>query len=60
MHKNLPDVIEGDITNLKIGNKLYVTTLASDDFEILHPDNTVVLQVKTSRNAVKQEATEEA
>ena len=55
----LPDVIEGDITELKIGNKLYVTDVASDDFTILHPDNTVICQVKTSRNAVAEEEDEE-
>ena len=49
---NLPDVIEGDITNLRIGNKLYVTDVASDNYTILHPDNTVICMVKTSRNAV--------
>ncbi|GAA4111417.1 50S ribosomal protein L25/general stress protein Ctc [Aquimarina addita] len=55
----LPDVIIGDITNLKIGNKLYVTDLASEDFTILHPDNTVVCQVRTSRNVVEVEDEEE-
>ena len=47
---NLPDFVEADVTSLKIGNKLYVTALASDDYSIQHPDNTVVCQVKTSRN----------
>ncbi len=55
----LPDVIEGDITELKIGNKLYVTDVASEDYAILHPDNTVVCQIKTSRNAVADDAEEE-
>ena len=55
----LPDIIEGDITNLKIGNKLYVTDVASDDFTILHPDNTVVCQVKTSRTAVADDDEDE-
>ncbi|WP_378185811.1 50S ribosomal protein L25/general stress protein Ctc [Aquimarina sp. W85] len=55
----LPDVIEGDITNLKIGNKLYVTDVASDDFSILHPDNTVICMVKTSRNVVADDEDEE-
>ncbi|WP_103865370.1 50S ribosomal protein L25/general stress protein Ctc [Aquimarina sp. I32.4] len=54
----LPDVLEGDISELKIGNKLYVTNLASDDFTILHPDNTVVCMVKTSRTAVEEEEEE--
>ncbi len=55
----LPDVIEGDITELKIGNKLYVTNVASEDYTILHPDNTVICQVKTSRNAVAEDEDEE-
>ena len=55
----LPDVIEGDITELKIGNKLYVTDVASEDYTILHPDNTVICQVKTSRNAVADTDDEE-
>lgn len=59
---NLPDFIEADISELEIGNKLYVTALRSDKFTILHPDNTVVAQVRMSRNAQKaaQEETEEA
>lgn len=48
--KNLPDYITADVTNLKIGNKLYVTAVKSEDYTILHPDNTVICQVKTSRN----------
>ena len=55
---NLPDFIEADITELEIGNKLYVTELKSDKFTILHPDITVVAQVRMSRNAQKA-ATEE-
>ncbi|WP_424492969.1 50S ribosomal protein L25/general stress protein Ctc [Salinimicrobium sp. GXAS 041] len=49
---NLPDFIEADVTPLKIGNKLYVTALKSEEFKIMHPDNTVVCQVRTSRNVV--------
>lgn len=51
---NLPDFVEADVTSLKIGNKLYVTALASDDYSIQHPDNTVVCQVKTSRNIIAE------
>ncbi|KAB1160547.1 MULTISPECIES: 50S ribosomal protein L25/general stress protein Ctc [Tenacibaculum] len=57
---NLPDFIEADITELEIGNKLYVTELKSDKFEILHPDNTVVAQVRMSRNAAKAAAEAES
>ena len=59
---NLPDFIEADITELEIGNKLYVTSLANDNFKLLHPDNTVVCQVRISRAAMKaaQEAAKAA
>lgn len=50
---NLPDFIEADITELEIGNKLYITALKNDKYTILHPDNTVVAQVRMSRNASK-------
>jgi large subunit ribosomal protein L25 len=56
---NLPDFIEADITELQIGNKLYITELKNDNYTIMHPDNTVVAQVRMSRNASKVEATEE-
>ena len=49
---NLPDYIEADITDLKIGNKLYITALDSEDFKFMHPDNIVVCQVRRSRLSV--------
>lgn len=49
---DLPDFIEADITELKIGGKIYVTSLPVENIKILHPDNTVVAQVRTSRVAV--------
>ena len=55
---NLPDFIEADITELEIGNKLYVTALKNEKFTIMHPDNTVVAQVRMSRNASKAAAEE--
>lgn len=48
----LPDFIEIDITPLKIGSKFYITELKNDDYKLLHPDNTVVCQVRRSRLAV--------
>ncbi|RED50586.1 50S ribosomal protein L25/general stress protein Ctc [Seonamhaeicola aphaedonensis] len=56
---NLPDFIEVDITPLKIGGKVYVGDLPSDDYKFLHPDNTVVCQVRTSRTAVADEDDDE-
>ena len=47
---DLPDFITADISKLNIGNKLYVTALADEKYSILHPENTVVAQVRTSRN----------
>ncbi|MGB8704644.1 MAG: 50S ribosomal protein L25/general stress protein Ctc [Gillisia sp.] len=49
----LPDYIVADVSPLKIGNKLYVTAVTSDDYKIQHPDNTVICQVKTSRNLIE-------
>ncbi|MFL0094761.1 50S ribosomal protein L25/general stress protein Ctc [Tenacibaculum maritimum] len=57
---SLPDFIEADITELQIGNKLYVTELKNDNYTLLHPDNTVVAQVRMSRNAAKAATEEEA
>ena len=51
--KNLPDFVEANISELQMGNKLYVTKLPTKDFKLMHPDNTVVAQVKISRAAMK-------
>jgi large subunit ribosomal protein L25 len=60
--KHLPDFIEANISGMEMGNKLYVTALVAEDFKILHPDNTVVAQVRISRAAMKaaQEAAKAA
>ncbi|ESU23750.1 rplY protein [Flavobacterium enshiense DK69] len=50
---NLPDFVEADITPLEMGNKLYVTKIPTNNFRLLHPDNTVVCQVRISRAAMK-------
>jgi large subunit ribosomal protein L25 len=51
--KDLPDFVEANISELQMGNKLYVTKIATDNFKLLHPDNTVVAQVRISRAAMK-------
>ena len=51
--KNLPDFIEANISELQMGNKLYVTKIVTDNYKLLHPDNTVVAQVRISRAAMK-------
>ncbi|NRB82705.1 MAG: 50S ribosomal protein L25/general stress protein Ctc [Winogradskyella sp.] len=55
----LPDFIEVDITPLKIGNKLYITELENEDYQFLHPDNTVVCQVRRSRASMSVEDDED-
>jgi len=49
---NLPDFIDADITDLKIGNKLYITALETEGYKFMHPDNTVVCLVRRSRAAI--------
>lgn len=60
--KNLPDFIEANISELQMGNKLYVTKVETKNFKLIHPDNTVICQVKISRAAMKaaQEAAKAA
>ena len=48
----LPDFFDVDISKLKIGDNITVESLLNDEFEILHPDTTVVVQVKTMRAAI--------
>lgn len=59
---NLPDFIEADITELEMGNKLYITKLPVNNYKLLQPENTVVAQVRISRAAMKaaQEAAKAA
>jgi len=59
---NLPDFVEANISELEMGNKLYITKLEANNFKLLNPDNTVVAQVRISRAAMKaaQEAAKAA
>jgi len=56
---NLPDFITVDISKLELGNKIYTESLQNDSFSILHPDNTVVCQVRTSRASIVEEEVSE-
>jgi large subunit ribosomal protein L25 len=49
---NLPDVITVDISKLKIGGNIAVSNVLSENYTFMHPDNTTIVQVKTSRNVV--------
>ena len=57
---NLPDVINVDISKLRIGGTISVGDVLSEDYTFMHPDNTSIVQVKMSRNVVaEEEETEE-
>ena len=56
---NLPDVITVDISPLKIGGKLYITELEDESFKFMHPDNTVICQVRRSRTSVADDEDED-
>lgn len=60
--KDLPDFVEVNISPLQMGNKLYVTQIPTENFKLMHADNTVVCQVRISRAAMKaaQEAAKAA
>lgn len=55
----LPDFFDVDISKLKIGDNISVASLLNDDFTILHPDTTVVVQVMMARAAVVVEDEDE-
>jgi large subunit ribosomal protein L25 len=56
--KDLPDLINVDISSLKLGDKISIADLESVDFTTLHPDNTVVCKVRTSRASMSIEEEE--
>lgn len=55
---NLPDYIEIDISDMNIGNRVYISELLNENYEFLHPDNTVVCQVRRARAALVLETEE--
>tara|TARA_Y100000746_G_scaffold47771_1_gene36898 strand:- start:1723 stop:2397 length:675 start_codon:yes stop_codon:yes gene_type:complete len=56
---DLPDAIEVDISELRIGQFIYIKDLRSEKYSFLAPDNAVVVGVKTARAAVEEEVEEE-
>lgn len=53
--KDLPDFLNADISEMKIGSTLTVGELTGEGFVILQDDSRVVCQVRTSRVAVEDE-----
>jgi len=58
--KDIPDTIEVDITNIKIGGSIRVKALENDKLRLLNASNAVVVSVKMSRGATLEEEEEEA
>ncbi len=56
---NLPDFINADISELMIGDKIFVEEVKNDAFTILHPDQMVVAQVRMARAAIVDEVENE-
>ncbi len=56
---DLPDFFEVDISKLKIGHHISVESLKKDEFTILHPDATSVVQVKAARNVIIEDDEDE-
>ncbi len=57
--KNLPDFLNADISEMKIGDIMNVGDLLGDDYTILQEEKRVVCQVRTSRVAVEDEVADE-
>ena len=56
---NLPDFIEADITEMTIGSKMVVSSIEQEKFNIMHSDEAVICQVRTSRTAIVDEEEDE-
>ena len=56
---NLPDAININIEELKIGQFLYIGDVRDDKYTFLAGDKSVIVGVKTARGAIEDEETEE-
>ncbi len=56
---NLPDAIDINIEELKIGNFLYIGDIRDEGYTFLAGDKSVIVGVKTARGAVEDEEEEE-
>ena len=55
---NIPDNIELDITNLRIGQSIRIEDLNLENIEFSHPSTLVIVAIKTARAAVAEEVVE--
>ena len=56
--KNLPDTINIDITNLRIGHSIRIEELEKGNYNLIQSADAVVVSVKTARNIVEEEEEE--
>ncbi|MDG1043473.1 MAG: 50S ribosomal protein L25, partial [Flavobacteriaceae bacterium] len=56
---DLPDFFSVDISKLKIGGTIAVSSLLDEKYTFLQPESTAIVQVKTSRTAVAGDDDEE-
>ena len=57
--KNLPDNIELNISELKIGHSIRIKDVESDNYKFIQPESAVIVSVKTARNIIEEEEEEE-
>ncbi len=53
--KNLPDTIEIDITELRIGQSIRIEDIKNENYDFIQPESAVIVSVKTARNVVAEE-----
>ena len=53
--KNLPDNIEIDITELRIGQSIRIEDIKNENYDFIQPESAVIVSVKTARNVVEEE-----
>jgi len=58
--ENLPDNVTIEISEMKIGQKVYVRDVEAKNFDILTSGNAVIVAVKTARGVVEDEEEEAA
>ena len=60
LSKDLPETIEIDITELRIGHSIRISNLSIDHISFLNNPEDVIVAVKTARAAIAEEEAEEA
>ena len=51
---NLPDAIELNIENIRIGKFIYIGDIRDERYTFIAPDSSVVVGVKTARGAIDE------